>query len=448
MQAVSANSSAAPTLAELLRVLLAARDLTRPRAAQLVNAMLAPETPDAQIAAALALLTAKGENPEELAGFADALYQRVRSVAIPPEVLDTAGTGASAVKTFNVSTAAAFVIAAAGCQIAKHGARASTSRSGSADVLTVLGVRIDCESRIAVQCLRELGICFLFAPSYHPALARVAPIRKALGFRTAFNLVGPMVNPCRAQYRLLGVSDQARMADVAGALSLIGVSRAWVLRGGDGLDEITTASATRVLEVREGRHNELLSVSPADFGLIQRPTEAARADSVGRQCGDRARRALRPRSRGPGSRCVQCRARPRRSQCRRRSARPHRRWIARLCRSRPTRNRRRLRAAQTRSPDCHVARRGFGARRRSRTVSAEFLQRVMDAKRIEMSLLGDPVRESVRDAALAARLGRNPRFRDALLAHTTAIIAEFKRHSPSAGDIQARSRSRRGRPHL
>lgn len=280
MQVVSANSSATPTMGELLRVLLSGRDLTRQKAAQLVNAMLAPETPDAQIAAALALLTAKGENPEELAGFADALYQRVRSVQIPPQVLDTAGTGASAVKTFNVSTAAAFVIAAAGCQIAKHGARASTSRSGSADVLTALGVRIDCESATAVRCLRELGICFLFASNYHPALARVAPIRKALGIRTTFNLVGPMVNPCRAQYRLLGVADQARMADVAGALSLIGVSRAWVLRGGDGLDEITTACATRVLEVREGRHNELLSVSPSDFGLTQRPTDSARAGSV------------------------------------------------------------------------------------------------------------------------------------------------------------------------
>lgn len=280
MQAVSANSSATPTMGELIRLLLAGRDLTRQKAAQLVSAMLAPETPDAQIAAALALLAAKGENPEELAGFADALYQRVLSVAISPQVLDTAGTGASAVKAFNVSTAAAFVIAAAGCEIAKHGARASTSRSGSADVLTALGVRIDCESATAVRCLSELGICFLFASNYHPALARVAPIRRALGIRTTFNLVGPMVNPCRAQYRLLGVADQARMSDVAGALSLIGVARAWVLRGGDGLDEITTASTTRVLEVREGSHNELLSVSPPDFGLTTRPTEAARAGSV------------------------------------------------------------------------------------------------------------------------------------------------------------------------
>jgi anthranilate phosphoribosyltransferase len=280
MQAASQNVPVTLTLSELLPKLLAAIDLTRSQAAQLVSAMLAAETPDAQIAAALTLLVAKGECSDELAGFADALYLHVRPIEIPSDLLDTAGTGASTVKTFNVSTAAAFVIAAAGCAIAKHGARASTSRSGSADVLTALGVRIDCESQIAVRCLRELGICFLFAPQYHPALARVAPIRRALGIRTTFNLVGPMVNPVRAQYRLLGVADQARISDVAGALSQIGVARAWVLRGSDGLDEITTNGATQVLEVRAGQANQPLTISPLDFGLTESPTLAARATSV------------------------------------------------------------------------------------------------------------------------------------------------------------------------
>jgi anthranilate phosphoribosyltransferase len=279
MQAASTNQPATLTLGELLPMLLAGRDLSRHQAAQLVHAMLAPETPDPQIAAALALLAAKGESADELAGFADALYRRVLPIAIPSQVLDTAGTGASTVKTFNVSTAAAFVIAAAGCDIAKHGAGASTSRSGSADVLTALGVRIDCQSETAVRCLRELGICFLFAPKYHPALARVASIRRSLGIRTTFNLVGPMVNPCRAQYRLLGVADEARMANVAGALAQIGVTRAWVLRGGDGLDEITTDGATRVLEVRNGTCTGL-SVSPRDFGLTERPTAVARTGSA------------------------------------------------------------------------------------------------------------------------------------------------------------------------
>jgi anthranilate phosphoribosyltransferase len=265
---------------ELLHSLLASRDLTRLQAAELVDAMLSPETPDSQIAAALALLVNKGERPEELAGFADALYARVLSIGISRDVLDTAGTGASPVKTFNVSTAASFVIAGAGCEIAKHGARASTSRSGSADVLTALGVRIDCEPEHAVQCLRRLGICFLFAPQYHPALARVAPIRRSLGFRTTFNLVGPIVNPCRARYRLLGVSAESRMADVAGALALLGVQRAWVLRGGDGLDEITTAGPTTILEVRGSGEVERLTVTPADFGLAASPTLPARAASV------------------------------------------------------------------------------------------------------------------------------------------------------------------------
>jgi anthranilate phosphoribosyltransferase len=280
MPAGSTNSSATLTLGELLSRLLSARDLTRQEAVQMVDAMLDAATPDAQIAAALALLAAKGERPQELAGFADALYDRVLPVGISSQVLDTAGTGASAVKTFNISTAASFVIAAAGCEIAKHGARASTSRSGSADVLSALGVRIECPPKVAERCVRELGICFLFAPQYHPALARLAPIRRALGFRTTFNLVGPMVNPCRAQYRLLGVSDEARMADVAGALGLIGVTRAWVLRGHDGLDEITTAGSTRVLEVREGRRGEELTLSPRDFGIEPCAIDGARAATV------------------------------------------------------------------------------------------------------------------------------------------------------------------------
>lgn len=279
MRAIPATVPVTLIVSELLPKLLAGRDLTRSQAAQLVDAMLAVETPDAQIAAALALLVAKGECPDELAGFADALFQRVRPIEIPSELLDTAGTGASGIKTFNISTTASFVIAAAGCAIAKHGSRAATSLSGSADVLHALGVRIDCKPQVAVRCLRELGICFLFAPQYHPALARVAPIRSVLGIRTTLNLVGPMVNPARAQYRLLGVADPARMSDVAGALCQIGVARAWVLRGTDGLDEITTAGATEVLEVRAGQVKPLFTVSPRDFGLAASPTAAARAAS-------------------------------------------------------------------------------------------------------------------------------------------------------------------------
>jgi anthranilate phosphoribosyltransferase len=280
MQPAPADVPVTLIVSELLPKLVTGRDLTRLQAAQLVHAMLAVETPDAQIAAALALLVAKGECPDELAGFADALFERALPIDLSPDLLDTAGTGASRVKTFNVSTAAAFVIAAAGCAIAKHGARASTSRSGSADLLTALGVRIDCEPATSVRCLNELGICFLFAPKYHPALARVAPIRKVMGIRTTLNLVGPMVNPARARYRLLGVADQARMADVAGALSQLGVTRAWVLRGSDGLDEITTAGPTQILEVTANQVKPLFTISPRDFGLPESPTAAARAVSM------------------------------------------------------------------------------------------------------------------------------------------------------------------------
>ena len=278
MHPASAVSSI-PALSDVLPALVAGRHLTRQQASAMVDAMLEAATPDAQIAATLALLVAKGETAEELAGFADALYRRVRAIQIPTDVLDTAGTGASLAKTFNVSSAASLVIAAAGCKIAKHGGRASTSRSGSADVFPALGVRIDCPPATAERCLRELGICFLFAPLYHPAMARVAPIRRALGFRTSFNLAGPMVSPRRAEYRLLGVSDQARQRDVAGGLAHIGVTRAWVLRGEDGLDEVTTAAPTRVLEVSNGRITEL-TISPRDFGLEMQPTEASRASTI------------------------------------------------------------------------------------------------------------------------------------------------------------------------
>jgi len=279
MQASSKDLPAKLKLKELLPMLLDSCDLSRHEAAQLVTAMLDEETPDAQIAAALALLVAKGETSDELAGFADALYERVSPIAISAQVLDTAGTGASKVKVFNISTAASFVIAAAGCAIAKHGSRAATSKCGSADVLTALGVRIDCESDTSARCLRELGICFLFAPKYHPALARVAHVRRALGIRTPFNLVGPLVSPGRAQYRLLGVAEQGRMAVVAGAMARIGVARGWILRGGDGLDEFTAGCATQVLEVRDGKQSEL-TFSPADFGLTERPIDAAQAASI------------------------------------------------------------------------------------------------------------------------------------------------------------------------
>ncbi len=273
------STSAQERMRGWLRALLAHRDLEREEAAALAAAMLSPEVTDAQLAAVLAALASKGECAAELTGLAEALVERMVEMPRPQAALDTAGTGASPVKTFNVSTAAAFVIAAAGLRIAKHGGRAASSRSGSADVLAALGVNIDCPPATSQRALDEHGICFLFAPLYHPALARLAPVRRQLGIRTAFNLVGPIVNPCLAQYRILGVSEAARMRPVAETLAALGVERAWVVRGEDGLDEVTLSGKTAVIEI-SGEQLRDLELAPEEFGLRRRDCSQLQGDGA------------------------------------------------------------------------------------------------------------------------------------------------------------------------
>jgi anthranilate phosphoribosyltransferase len=257
----------------VLRKLNAKHSLTRDEAAQTARALLDAETTDTLIAAILVALVNKGETADELAGVADALMERMVSVKSDEPVLDIVGTGASEAKTFNVSTAAAFVAAGTGLAVAKHGGGAATSKSGSADVIRALGVNIpqkasaDLLSSLAASELRQHGICFLFAPNFHPVLARVASVRRELGIRTTFNLIGPLVNPCLAGFRVLGVSDAARMNAVAEALCELGVKKAWVVRGSDGLDELTLTGKTSVLEVN-GVVKQL-EVTPEDFGLTR-----------------------------------------------------------------------------------------------------------------------------------------------------------------------------------
>lgn len=250
----------------LLR-LMAGEDLTREQAAALLSALLDGKCTDAQIGAALVALAIKGESVEELAGMAEAMRSHSVHLKTPHRVvLDTAGTGSSNAKIFNVSTAAAFVIAAAGLPVAKHGSRAATSRSGSADVLTALGVKVDTPSSVAEDCLAQHGFCFMFAPLYHPATARVAQVRRQLGVHTTFNLLGPLTNPAGAKRQLLGVWHPELLERVASALAALGSERAWVVRGSDGLDEITLAGPTTVYEVEEGWVKRNV-VRPSDFGL-------------------------------------------------------------------------------------------------------------------------------------------------------------------------------------
>jgi anthranilate phosphoribosyltransferase len=255
-------------LRHLLTRLLNRENLTRLEAGELLEAMLADDASDAQIAATLVALAAKGETVEELAGMAGVLRQRaVRVNSCHEAFIDTAGTGSSRAKTFNVSTAAAFVIAGAGLAVAKHGNRAASSKSGSADVLTVLGVNVSALTKVTEDCLNEIGICFMFAPLYHGATARVAGIRRELGIHTTFNLLGPLSNPAGARRQIVGVWRKDLVELLANVLAALGTERAWVVHGEDGLDEITLAGKTFVAEAHDGKL-KTFEIAPQDFGLF------------------------------------------------------------------------------------------------------------------------------------------------------------------------------------
>ena len=242
-------------------------NLSRAEASQLLEALLDDEATDAQIAATLIALKQKGETVEELAGLAEGMRQRaIRINSRHDCFIDTAGTGSSCAKTFNVSTAAAFVIAGAGLPVAKHGNRAASSRCGSADVLNALGVNVSASPEISEKCLSEIGICFMFAPLFHGATARVAGIRRELGVQTTFNLLGPLTNPARAPRQIIGVSSRAFVEPLARALTLLGTERAWVVHGADGLDEVTIADKTFLAETRDG-DVRTFEIEPSDFGL-------------------------------------------------------------------------------------------------------------------------------------------------------------------------------------
>jgi anthranilate phosphoribosyltransferase len=249
--------------------LLNRENLTRAEAAELLEAMLAGDASDAQIAATLVALAAKGETVDELAGMAGALRARaVRVSSCHASFIDTAGSGSSRAKTFNVSTAAAFVIAGAGLPVAKHGNRAASSKSGSADVLTALGVNVSALAKVTEDCLNRTGICFMFAPLYHGATARVAGIRRELGIHTVFNLLGPLSNPAGAPRQIIGVWRKDLVELLANALSALGTERSWVVYGEDGLDEITLDGKTFVAETRDGEV-KTFDITPQDFGLSE-----------------------------------------------------------------------------------------------------------------------------------------------------------------------------------
>jgi anthranilate phosphoribosyltransferase len=254
-------------LTDFLMRLVRRENLSRDEAFDLLDALLDAEATDAQISGALVALAAKGETVEELTGMAEGLRSKaVRVISQHECFIDTAGTGSSRAKTFNISTAAAFVIAGAGLPVAKHGNRAASSKSGSADLLTALGVNVSTIPLVSESALNEIGICFMFAPLYHSATARVAGIRRQLGIHTTFNLLGPLSNPAGAPRQIIGVWREELAEKLAHVLAQLGTERSWVVHGEDGLDEITLTGKTHVAEAHEGQV-KTFEIGPGDFGF-------------------------------------------------------------------------------------------------------------------------------------------------------------------------------------
>jgi anthranilate phosphoribosyltransferase len=261
------------------------QSLARVEAREIMAEVLGGNCTDAQIAALLIALRMKGETVEEIVGFAEA----IRAAAAPLQIrgaealavsgtgrdalaeeslVDTSGTGGDASGTFNISTATALVTAGAGVRVAKHGNRSISSKCGSADVVEALGINIQLSPERAAQCLREVGICFLYAPNLHPAMKQVQTVRRELRMRTMFNLLGPLTNPARASGQVVGVYSLDLVEKLAEALSMLGLHRALVVHGLDGLDEITITGTTRVAEAREGSVRSY-EVEPEEFGMAR-----------------------------------------------------------------------------------------------------------------------------------------------------------------------------------
>jgi len=259
------------------------RTLSMDEARGAMGSVMDGEATPAQLAALLVALRMRGETVEELAGFAAAMRERVVHVDAPDGIVDTCGTGGDGSGTFNISTTAALVVAACGVPVAKHGNRAVTSASGSADVLDALGVRIDHDAESAGAALRGIGFAFMFAPGFHPAMKHAGPTRREIGVRTAFNLLGPLTNPAGARRQVIGVADPAAAPRIAAVLHLLGVDRALVV-GGDGIDELPLDGSGVIHDVTpEGI--ERRTVDTVALGL----TKATAAKLAGGSPADNAR---------------------------------------------------------------------------------------------------------------------------------------------------------------
>ncbi len=260
---------------EALSIVASGRTLTRPEAESAMTSVMQGEATPAQLGALLAALAVRGETVEEIAGFAAAMRAAAVPVTIGAGAIDTCGTGGDRSGTFNISTVAAIVAAAAGARVAKHGNRAASSACGSADVLEALGVKIDLGPESVASCIDDVGVGFMFAPRFHPAMRHAGPVRREIGIRTIFNVLGPLANPAGVKRQLLGVPSPALGERMVAVLRDLGAERALVVHSADGLDEISPSGPTRTWELRDGviREGELV---PEDLGLTRAPRESVR----------------------------------------------------------------------------------------------------------------------------------------------------------------------------
>ncbi len=259
-------------LTEAIDRVAGGEDLSAAEAARVLAEIMEGNASEAQAAGFLIALRTKGETVHEIAGLASTMRSLALRVDAGDDLVDTAGTGGGR-PTFNVSTTAALIAAAAGCRVAKHGNRSATSQCGSADVLEALGANIELEPAAVAGCIEELGFGFMFAPRHHSAMRHVVPVRKALGVRTIFNFLGPLTNPAGAQRQVIGVSDPGKLETMAAALGELGTDRALVVSSADGLDEFSVSGATEVVELNEG-HLASYEVTPEQVGLDPAPDGA------------------------------------------------------------------------------------------------------------------------------------------------------------------------------
>ena len=259
-------SADAVAMKPLLSVVAGGQTLSAEEAAAAFEIIMSGDATAAQIGAFLMALGVRGETVEEIAAAAQVMRDKALRIEAPAGAVDTVGTGGDASGTYNVSTASAFVVAAAGVPVAKHGNRALSSKSGAADVLTALGINIDCDMALVRAALWEVGICFLMAPRHHSAMRHVGPARVELGTRTVFNLLGPLANPAMVDRLLVGVFAREWVEPVAHVLARLGASDAWVVHGSDGLDEITTTGPSHVAALRGGEVS-CFDIAPGDVGL-------------------------------------------------------------------------------------------------------------------------------------------------------------------------------------